>query len=91
MTVASHRAFPSIRWLWRLICFPVLLLLVVLEPLFNFVLMALTLLGLLTTLFFYLVGQPTFPVGTMLALSVGFALALVAYQAIIRVLSLSAD
>jgi hypothetical protein len=71
-----------------LLCVPVLLLLVVVEPLISFILMTLTLLGLMTTLFFYLVGPPGFPVGTMLALSMGFALVLVAYQAIIRVLSL---
>jgi hypothetical protein len=51
------------------------------------VLSALALLGLLTTLFFYLVGPPEFPVWTMLALSLGFAIALVPYHALIRLLS----
>jgi hypothetical protein len=78
---------PSIRWLWRAACLPVLMLLVVLEPLVTFVLAALALLGLLTTLFFYLVGPPDFPVWTMLALSLGFAIALVPYHALIRRLS----
>jgi hypothetical protein len=85
--VDSHTSVPSVRWLWRLACLPVLFLLVVLEPLISFVLAALALLGLLTTLFFYLVGSPEFPVGTMLALSIGFALALVPYHALIRLLS----
>jgi hypothetical protein len=41
----------------------------------------------LTTLFFYLVGPPDFPLWTMLALSLGFAIALVPYHALIRMLS----
>jgi hypothetical protein len=85
--VDSQNSVRSVRWLWRLACLPVLLLLVVLEPLISFVLAALALLGLLTTLFFYLVGSPEFPVGTMLVLSIGFALALVPYHALIRLLS----
>jgi hypothetical protein len=79
--------FPSIRWLWRAACLPVLMALVILEPLVTFVFAALALLGLLTTLFFYLVGPPGFPVWTMLALSLGFAIALVPYHALIRLLS----
>jgi hypothetical protein len=77
----------SLRWLWRAACLPVLMVLVILEPLVTFVLAALALLGLLTTLFFYLVGPPDFPVWTMLALSLGFAIALVPYHALIRLLS----
>jgi hypothetical protein len=60
---------------------------VILEPLVTFVLGALALLGLLMTLFFYLAGPPEFPVWTMLALSLGFAIALVPYHALIRLLS----
>jgi hypothetical protein len=63
------------------------MLLVILEPLITFVFAALALLGLLTTLFFYLVGPPEFPKWTMLALSLGFAIALVPYHALIRLLS----
>jgi hypothetical protein len=59
----------------------------ILEPLITFVLATLALLRLLTTLFFCLVGPPEFPVWTMLALSLGFAIALAAYQALIRLLS----
>jgi len=77
----------SIRWLWRAACLPALMVLVILEPLVTFVLAALGLLGLLTTLFFYLVGPPGFPVWTMLSLSLGFAIALVPYHALIRLLS----
>src|SRR5277367_5454045 len=77
----------SIRWLWRMACLPVLMWLVILEPLVTFVFAGLALLGLLTTLFFYLVGPPEFPVWTMLALSLGFGIALVPYYALIRLLS----
>jgi hypothetical protein len=63
------------------------MVLVILEPLVTFVLAALALLGILTTLFFYLVGPPQFPVWTMLALSLGFAVALVPYYALIELLS----
>jgi hypothetical protein len=56
----------------------------ILEPLVTFVLAGLALFGLLTTLFLYLVGPPEFPVWTMLALSLGFAIALVPYHALIR-------
>jgi hypothetical protein len=75
------------RWSWRVACLPVLMLLVILEPVVTFVLGALALLGVLTTLFFKLVGPPGFPVWTMLALSLGFGIALVPYHALIRVLS----
>ena len=41
----------------------------------------------LTTLFFALLHVPHFPTGTMLAVSIGFALILVLYEGLIRVLS----
>jgi hypothetical protein len=85
--INSANFATSIRWLWRVGCLPVLMVLVILEPLVTFVLAALALLGLLTTLFFYLVGPPEFHVWTMLALSLGFAIALVPYHAFIRLLS----
>jgi len=87
VAVVSLNSVHPIRWLWRVACMPVLMLLVILEPLVTFMLAALALLGLLTTLFFYLVGPPEFRVWTMLALSLGFAIALVPYHALIRLLS----
>jgi hypothetical protein len=87
VAVDSLNSVHPIRWLWRVVCLPVLMLLVILEPLVTFVFAALALLGLLTTLFFYLVGPPEFPVWTMLTLSLGFAIALVPYHALIRLLS----
>ena len=80
-------AVTIVRWLWRATFLPVLMVLVILEPIVTFVLAALALLGLLTTLLFYFVGPPGFPVWTMLALSLGFATALVPYHALIRLLS----
>jgi hypothetical protein len=91
VNIASPNFGPSIRWLWRAACLPVLMVLVILEPLVTFVLAGLALLGLLTTLFSYLVGPSEFPVWTMLALSLGFAIALVSYQALIRLLSSPAN
>jgi hypothetical protein len=66
---------------------PLLLVLALLEPLITFAFAALSLLGLLTTLFFYLLRPPGFPVLTMLAISLGFALILVPYHALVRWLS----
>ena len=85
--VDSLNSVHPIRWLWRVACLPVLTLLVILEPLVTFAFAALALLGLLTTLFFSLVGPPDFPRWTMLGLSLGFALALVPYHLLIRLLS----
>ena len=87
MGVDNSHSGPSIRLLWHIACLPFLLVLVMLEPLISFMLTALAVLGLLTTLFFYLVGPPEFPVWTMFALSLGFAIALVPYHALIRLLS----
>lgn len=85
--IDSQAVWPIIRWIWRVACLPVLMLLVILEPVVTFVLAALALLGVFTTLFFKFVGPPGFPVWTMLALSLGFGIALVPYHALIRALS----
>jgi hypothetical protein len=87
MDIHSPNPALSVRWFWRAACLPVLMVLVILEPLVTFAFAALALLGLLTTLFFYLVGPPDFPLWTMLALSLGFAIALVPYYGLIRLLS----
>lgn len=77
----------TLRWLWRLVRLPALLVLVILEPIVAFACSTLALLGVLTTFFFAVLHVPHFPAGTMLALSVGFALVLVLYEGLIRVLS----
>jgi hypothetical protein len=85
--IDSTRSVQVIRSLWRVTTLPVLLALVILEPVVTLLLAGLALLGLLVTLFFYLVGPPGFPAWTMLALSLGFAIVLVPYHALIRLLS----
>ena len=71
----------------KLVAFPILMLLVVLEPIVTFTFASLALLGILMTLFFMLAGPPRFPAWTMLGVSVGFAVVLVPYHALIRLLS----
>jgi hypothetical protein len=72
---------------WRAISLPFLALAVILEPVVTLVLAGLALFGVLTTIFFKLVGPPGFPAWTMLAISVGFGLALMAFHALIRLLA----
>ncbi len=87
MGVASSANKFPIRWLWRATFLPLLMLLVILEPVVRFVLAGLALLGLVTTLFFAIFGAPGFPIWIMLSLSLGFAIALIPYHALIRALS----
>jgi hypothetical protein len=84
---ASSIASLSLRVLWHAVRLPVLMTLVILEPVVSFVLGGAALLGLLTTFFWKWVGPPTFPFWTMLALSLGFGFALLLYQALIVALS----
>jgi hypothetical protein len=73
---------------WFCIRAPILAVLVLFEPIAGFVLYALAILGLLTTLLFRFAGVGThFPFGTMLCLSLSFALAHIAYRLIIRVIA----
>lgn len=76
-----------ILWLlWQCIRVPTLLLLVVLEPVASIVLGSLALLGVLTALFWKLVGPPHFPFFLVLCISLGFEFALVLYHALLRLL-----
>ena len=77
----------SMRWLWQIACLPIVTVLVILEPLVAFTCSALALLGVLATLFFWLIGAPHFPAWTMLTISLSFAGALVLYEFLIRMLS----
>jgi hypothetical protein len=86
--VAEDKIYISLAsWMRRAASLPFLLVLVILEPVVTFVLTALTLLGVLTTLFFRLVGPPGFPAWTMLTLSLSLAFVLMVYHALIRILS----
>ena len=53
----------------------------------RIVLATLALLGILITFFFKFVGPPNFPFWTMLAISIGFGLALLVYYALMRLFS----
>lgn len=66
---------------------PILALLIVLEPVVRTVLATLALFGILITLFFTFYGVPNFPTWAMLSISLGFALALMLYETLIRLLS----
>ena len=85
--IAGEAAALLVQVLWTAIRLPVLLVLVILEPVVSAICGALALLGILTTIFFELVGPPDFPWITMFAISLCFALALVPYYALIRLLS----
>ena len=83
----SWIALRSLAITWWTIRVPLVTLLTILKPVVAFVLSALALLGVLTTIFFELVGPPGFPAVTMLAISVGCGMALSGYRAVLRVLS----
>lgn len=76
-----------LRWLWLLVQLPVLMLLVILEPVVAIVLGGLALAGVITTFFLVLIHAPNFPAWTMLLVSGGFGLALVAYNGLLALLS----
>ena len=76
-----------IRTLWHVVRLPIVMLLVILEPVVALVCGALALLGVLTTAFFKLIAAPHFPTWTMLIISISFGLALVLYEGAIVVLS----
>jgi hypothetical protein len=94
---APHYPAPSLmgdlavgllRLVWRLIRLPILTFLVILQPVVGLVFGGLALLGILMSFFFKLSGAaPHFPFLIMLAISVGFGLALIGYEALIRYFS----
>lgn len=73
--------------LWHAIRLPMLALLMSVAPVVRLALRSLALLGVLMSLFFKFLDSPHFPFLGMLAISIGFMLALMAYEALIRVLS----
>jgi hypothetical protein len=73
---------------WSCLRAPILAALVLLVPIVGFVLYALAILGLFTTLLFKFVAVGThFPFWTMLGLSLSFALAHLAYHVVIRLIA----
>jgi hypothetical protein len=81
--------FVSVLWqvLWFMIRLPLYTLLKTLEPVAALVLGGLALAGVLTTIFFVLIHAPHFPAWTMLTISIGFGLALMFYEALLRAFS----
>jgi hypothetical protein len=87
-SLMSDLAMGSLRLGWRLIRLPILTFLVILQPVVGFVFGGLALLGILMSFFFKLSGAaPHFPFLTMLAISIGFGLVLIGYEALIRYFS----
>ena len=72
--------------LWHALRLPVLMFLVILEPVVRFVLGGLALLGVLVALFFKAYGVPHFPFVLMLGVSLGLGLMLAGYHAVLRLL-----
>jgi hypothetical protein len=81
--------FAAVIWqlLWFLVRLPIFTLLRILEPVAALVLGGFALAGVLTTIFFVLIHAPHFPAWTMLTISIGFGLALMFYEALLRVFS----
>jgi hypothetical protein len=86
---AEPQEFGAALWraLWFLVRLPVFMLLRILEPVAALVLGGFALAGVLTTIFFVLIHAPHFPAWTMLTISIGFGLALMFYEALLRVFS----
>lgn len=77
--------FRGALWLlWQCVRLPLLLLLVTLEPVANLVLGSLALLGVLTAIFWELVGPRGFPFFLVLTISLGFQFLLMLYHALLR-------
>jgi hypothetical protein len=77
----------GLRALWLLVRLPAITLLAILAPVVRFLLGSLALLGVLMALFWKLAGPPHFPFVPMLAGAIGCGLALVGYEALLRLLS----
>jgi hypothetical protein len=72
---------------WQCIRLPLLLFLLVLEPIVTLVLGTLALLGVLTALFWKFFGPPNFPFLLVLSISLGLELALIVYHKLLRLLA----
>ena len=86
----ERREFASaalLRGLWFLVRLPVFTLLAILEPVVALVFGGLALAGVLTTTFFVFIHVPHFPAWTMLIISIGFGVALMFYEALLRFFS----
>jgi hypothetical protein len=85
--IASDLFLCVLWFFWQCIRLPLFLLLVTLEPVANFILGSLALLGVLTAVFWKLVGPPGFPFYLVLTIALGFQFALLVYHVLLRLLS----
>jgi carbon storage regulator len=84
----SDIAMGLLRLAWTIIRLPILTFFVILQPVVGLVFGGLALLGVLTSFFFKLSGAaPHFPFLVMLAISIGFGLFVLGYEALIRYVS----
>jgi hypothetical protein len=84
-SLVSDLAMGLLWLIWRLIRLPILTFLVIIQPVVGLLFGGLALLGILTSFFFRLSGAaPHFPFLMMLAISVGFGLVVIGYEALIR-------
>ena len=82
----------ALFWLaWQVIRLPILVLLVMFEPLVNFALSAFALLIVLTSIFWKFADPTHFPFWTLIGTSLVCMLALTLYQTLIRAVSLGAS
>ena len=73
------------RYLWLVIRMPVLLFLVIVEPVVSFVLAAVALLGIVASFFFEFSGAaPNFPFWLIFGLSLGCGALVIVLNAVIR-------
>lgn len=76
------------RFSWNVVRLPIVATLAVLEPVVRTILAGIALLGILTALFSeFIVRAPNFPFWPMIGVSVGSALLLMVYYAVMRVFS----
>ncbi|MGH8254608.1 MAG: hypothetical protein ACRET0_00130 [Steroidobacteraceae bacterium] len=88
-SLPAAAARTALLLLWHAVRLPIVTLLVILEPFVTMILMAIATLGVLMCLFYeFLLKDPHFPFWLMLAISIGSALLLLPYYALIRLFSM---
>lgn len=87
-SVAADVACGVLWIVWNVVRLPILAILLILEPAVTLVLWGAAFLGILTSLLFEFSGAvPDFPFWLMMSISVSWALLLLAYHALLRLLS----
>lgn len=78
---------PGLRLLWLVVRLPAFTLLAILAPVVRLLLGSLAVLGVLMALFWKVAGPPHFPFVPMIVASIGCGLAVIGYDALLRILS----